>query len=567
MKKFSPIKIFFSGSLLVILIFTLLFWNFYQNNPEKVDHVRLEDWARPVKLASNVPSVAYNTLFSEDSFDLFTVKEDRDSRDKFLTQTKFDYNGEILEENQIDRAGQLSFPESVNYQGADYLFYFSGDSSRNQDLIVKNLDNLDSLVLMENTSFSTGLSYVETEDTIILAYTAMTGDTRDDIISVVGFDPENEQRIFSYSYPFELKARYPKLAKIEDQIFMIWHERNPETMFISGQEGTINRYFLKAGELDPETGEIKDETILADAYGNGSSNVDISQTADKILISWVEYDRDIEKEFINLGSLNAEGEFEKFSSENDSKILGINPSISFTGDNKLLVKSVIKRMETPLFLNNISGREIEAREQRIFPNFQTSRASKLYSHQGEQHLLWTEAASTGRDIYYSNTATAEEIKLSELLGFSAVDGPMEFLSSLILFFGFPIIGFNLFLLNYYIPLIIVIIVLYLLGKISNRFYQLKHSTPYLTFLSFLTAIFLFILFFQGELQYLFAMSEPPASHRLLIVGIITFITIVSLRVLRYEDDHSFFIGVGSVFLWFYWLAQAGLVYEFYQYFI
>ena len=562
MKKFSPVKLFFVGSVLILIVFTLLFWNFYQNNPEEVDHVRLEDWSRPVELAVNVPSVSYDVLFSEEGFELFAIQEDRDGREKFLNQVKVDYAGEVQEKLEIDRAGQLSFPVVAGLEAENYLFYFAGESSRNQDLIARDLNSNESLVLRESISFSNALHYAISDNMIILIYTEKAVDSGDDSISVVGFDPENQEEAFNYSYPFDLQARYPKLAKIEDKIFMFWHERNPDTMFISGQEGTINRYFLKAAELDLETGELTDEKILADAYGNSSANIDISQVGNQLWISWVEYNRDAEADFINLATFDSDGEFKYHLQK-----AGFNPSIYVEEDNKNLVDISRSDRRTSLFLSQFSERDVELKSQRMFPDLHTSRAPKLLNHQGEGHLFWVESATTGRDIFYSNTVAVEDIKLFELMGFSAISGPMELFSSLILFFGYPIMAFNFAFINYYIPIIIVVFAFYLFGKISFGFYKLKHSSPYLSFFSMLTAIFLFIWLAQGELQYLFSITSPPGSQMPLIAGIVTLITLAYIYFSRYDQDHSIFIGFGSVLLWFYWLAQAGLVYEFYQYFI
>ena len=562
MKKFSPVSLFFGGSLLILLIFTLLFWSYYQNNPESIDHVRLKDWSQPVELAVNVPSVSYDALFSEDGFDLFTIQEDRDSREKFLTQSKLNYHGEVKEKLEIGRAGQLSFPEVVVYEDKEYLFYFSGESSRNQDLIAFNINDSEQKVLRKNISFSNALAHANSEDMIILTYTEKATDSGDDTISIIGFDPENQDDILNYSYSFDLQVRYPKLAKIGDKIFIIWHERDPDTMFISGQEGTINRYFLKAAELDLQTGELANEKVLANAYGKSSANIDISQTEDQLWISWVEYNRDSGIEFINLGSLNSNGEFKHFSQK-----AGFNPSIHFNDDDNKLVNLSSRELQTSLFLNQFTETDTELNGQRMFPDLNTSRAPKLVNYQGNDHLLWTESASTGRDIYYSNTVEAEDIKLFELMGFSAISSPMELFSSLILFFGYPIMAFNFAFINYYIPMIIVFLAFYLLGKKSSSFYEFKHSSPYVSFISMIMTIFVFIWLAQGEIQYLFTITSPPESQMPLIAGIVTLITLAYIYLSRYDQDHSIFIGFGSVLLWFYWLAQAGLVYEFYQYFI
>lgn len=562
MKKFSPVNLFFAGSVLILVIFSLLFWNYYQNNPENIDHVRLEEWSQPVELATNIPSVSYDVLFSEGELNLFAIQEDRDSREKFLSNLKLDYYGEVKEELEIDRAGQLSFPRGATYNNNDFLFYFSGESSSNQILKSIAIDTLEGNILNENIGFPNALNLINSQEMMILTYTEKSIDTNDDIITVIGFNPDDQQKVFKYSFPFELQARYPKLAIIENKLLMIWHERNPDTMFISGQEGTINRYHLKAGELDIESGELVNVKILADAYGNSAANIDIKQKYNEVWISWVEYNRELEQEIINIGILDGDLEFKNISNR-----VGFNPAISLDSSSKRLVNLSRSELQTALFLNDFTGNEIELIGQRIFPDLHTSRAPKLLNYQGENHLFWTEAATTSRDIFYSNTAVAEDIKIFELLGFASISSPMELVSSLILFFGYPILVFNLAIINYYIPIIIVIVGFYILGKISRRFYELKNSTPYLSFLTLITGIILFIWLAQGDIQFLFSITNPPAGQKPLIIGIVTLITIAFIHLIRYDEDHSIYIGFGSVFLWFYWLTQAGLVYEFYQYFI
>ena len=562
MKKFSPVKLFFITSILILIVFSLLFWNYFQNNPENIDHVRLENWSQPKEIARNVPSVSYDILISSNEVDLFAVQEDRDSREKFLSQLKLDYHGDVKEEIEIERAGQLSFPQVVTYNDQKYLFYFSGESSSAQNLIAVNIDDLDKKVLKENISFSNALNYIQNDNMIILTYTEKATESGDDTISIIGFDPENQDEVINYSYSFDLQVRYPKLAKIEDKIFIIWHERNPDTMFISGQEGTINRYHLKVAELEIQTGELFNEKILADAYGNSVSNIDIIQNNNDIWISWVEYNREYNQEVINLSSLNVDREL-----KNISRKIGFNPAISGENSNKKLVNLSREELQTALFLNDYTGVEAELTGQRIFPDFNTSRAPKLLTYQQEYHLFWTESATTSRDLFYSNTVVSENIKLFELLGVSSISSPMELLSILILFFGYPIMAFNFSFINYYIPMIIVFLAFYIFGKKSSRFYEFKHSTPYVSFLSMIIAIFVFIWIVQGEIQYLFTITNPPESQMPLIAGIVTLITLAYIYFSSYDQDHSIFIGFGSVLLWFYWLAQAGLVYEFYQYFI
>ncbi len=119
-----------------------------------------------------------------------------------------------------------------------------------------------------------------------------------------------------------------------------------------------------------------------------------------------------------------------------------------------------------LFTNELSDDEITG-TQRIFPAFNYSSNSKIIDYENNKHLFWTEPASTGANVYYSNTIEPEDNNIAELLGLNTIESPMEIMSSLAIYFFYPIVGFTMGMLNILIPVLVVMLIIYLLKK-KNR---------------------------------------------------------------------------------------------------
>ncbi len=554
MKKLRPVLLFLIGSFVILLVLSLFYWNFYQNNPEEIQHTRLEEWSQPVNIANNISTSNYSTLFTDKIYNLFTIEDDNDQRT--IKQTKFDDNGEIQEATEIVSSAQLGSLKTISYLEDDYLLYFAGTSSSNQNLIAKNLNEPENpITLRENIRFPGSLTAIEADNHLILTYIERDQELGQNVLTTKAYDEINGEEIFNNTHTFEHGAFFPKLTTIGDEILLAWHERNPDTLFISGQQDSFNRYVLNVGQLNIETGELEKRAELGEASGN-NANIDTAVQNEKLWISWAKYDRDIDGQIVNTGYLDEGEEF-----QNHSSILGFNPSISIN-DEKIIVNSqeLEIRGQAGLFINRLTD-ETDSSNQRIFPAFNFSSNSKIIDYENEQHLFWTEPTSPGADIYYSNTIDAEEIGITELIGLSAIESPIELISSLSIYFFYPIAGFTMGMANILAPVLIVMLIIYLLSKKFSGFNNLTNDNPIISFASIIAGIIGFNLFIQGDLQYIFFLNQPPTSQVPIIIGVVTAITLGFIYFLDYEKDHSLYIGIGSALLWFYWLYQAALVYD------
>lgn len=554
MKKLRPVLLFLIGSFVILLVLSLFYWNFYQNNPEEIQHTRLEEWSQPVNIANNISTSNYSTLFTDKIYNLFTIEDDNDQRT--IKQTKFDDNGEIQEATEIVSSAQLGSLKTISYLEDDYLLYFAGTSSSNQNLIAKNLNEPENpITLRENIRFPGSLTAIEADNHLILTYIERDQELGQNVLTTKAYDEINGEEIFNNTHTFEHGAFFPKLTTIGDEILLAWHERNPDTLFISGQQDSFNRYVLNVGQLNIETGELEKRAELGEASGN-NANIDTAVQNEQLWISWAKYDRDIDGQIVNTGYLDEGEEFQSHSS-----ILGFNPSISIN-DEKIIVNSqeLEIRGQAGLFINRLTD-ETDSSNQRIFPAFNFSSNSKIIDYENEQHLFWTEPASPGADIYYSNTIDAEGIGITELIGLSAIESPIELISSLSIYFFYPIAGFTMGMANILAPVLIVMLIIYLLSKKFSGFNNLTNDNPIISFASIIAGIIGFNLFIQGDLQYIFFLNQPPTSQVPIIIGVVTAITLGFIYFLDYEKDHSLYIGIGSALLWFYWLYQAALVYD------
>jgi len=554
LKKLRPVLLFLIGSFVILLVLSLFYWNFYQNNPEEIQHTRLEEWSQPVNIANNISTSNYSTLFTDKIYNLFTIEDDNDQRT--IKQTKFDDNGEIQEATEIVSSAQLGSLKTISYLEDDYLLYFAGTSSSNQNLIAKNLNEPENpITLRENIRFPGSLTAIEADNHLILTYIERDQELGQNVLTTKAYDEINGEEIFNNTHTFEHGAFFPKLTTIGDEILLAWHERNPDTLFISGQQDSFNRYVLNVGQLNIETGELEKRAELGEASGN-NANIDTAVQNEQLWISWAKYDRDIDGQIVNTGYLDEGEEFQSHSS-----ILGFNPSISIN-DEKIIVNSqeLEIRGQAGLFINRLTD-ETDSSNQRIFPAFNFSSNSKIIDYENEQHLFWTEPASPGADIYYSNTIDAEGIGITELIGLSAIESSIELISSLSIYFFYPIAGFTMGMANILAPVLIVMLIIYLLSKKFSGFNNLTNDNPIISFASIIAGIIGFNLFIQGDLQYIFFLNQPPTSQVPIIIGVVTAITLGFIYFLDYEKDHSLYIGIGSALLWFYWLYQAALVYD------
>ena len=555
MKKLRPVLLFILGSLVILLASSLFYWNFYQNNPEEIHHLRLDEWSQPVNIANNISTSNYATLFTEESNNLFTIEDENDQRT--IKQTSFNNNGEIQEATEIVRADQLGSPEIITYLEENYLLYFAGTSSSDQNLMVKNLNDPAEtpITLRGNIRFPGSLTAVETNDMLVLAYIERDQELGQNVLTTKAFTEINGEEIFNNTYTFEHGIFFPKLSTIEDEIYLAWHERNPDTLFISGQQDRFNRYILNVGQLDMETAELNKMAELGEASGN-NANIDISTSNNQLWVSWARYDRDIDGQIVNTGYLDTGQEFHSLLS-----ISGYNPSILANNEKALINSQELEtRAQSGLFINRISE-GADSNNQRIFPAFNFSSNSMIIEYENEKHLFWTEPASPGADIYYSNTIEPEENSIAELIGLNTIESPMELMSSLAIYFFYPIAGFTLGMANILAPVLIVMLIIYLLSKKFSGFNDLTNDNPLIAFAGIIIGIIAFNLIVQGDLQYIFFLNQPPISQIPIIIGVVTVVSLGFIYLLDYDRDHSLYIGIGSALLWFYWLYQAALVYD------
>jgi len=309
LKKLRPVLLFLIGSFVILLVLSLFYWNFYQNNPEEIQHTRLEEWSQPVNIANNISTSNYSTLFTDKIYNLFTIEDDNDQRT--IKQTKFDDNGEIQEATEIVSSAQLGSLKTISYLEDDYLLYFAGTSSSNQNLIAKNLNEPENpITLRENIRFPGSLTAIEADNHLILTYIERDQELGQNVLTTKAYDEINGEEIFNNTHTFEHGAFFPKLTTIGDEILLAWHERNPDTLFISGQQDSFNRYVLNVGQLNIETGELEKRAELGEASGN-NANIDTAVQNEQLWISWAKYDRDIDGQIVNTGYLDEGEEFQR----------------------------------------------------------------------------------------------------------------------------------------------------------------------------------------------------------------------------------------------------------------
>mgnify|MGYP007131708062 CR=1 FL=1 len=563
LKKLRPVFLFIAGSLIILVIFSFFYWNYSQDNPESIQHVRLEEWSQPVAVAGNLPMDSYDTLFTEEEFSLFTTAEDNNER--IIKQTTLSFNGQVQEEIEVARAGHAGFPQVISYSGNNYLFYFAGPGSVNQSLMMKDLSSEDSPVaLRENISYPNSLSVAEAEGSLVLAYIEKEQESGQNAISILGYNDLNREPTFYHTHIFDKEIRYSQMATIEDKVMLSWHERNPETMFISSQEDKFNRYLLKIGQLDLDTGEIESTVELGEAFGNNQANIDTFKYNDQLWISWAVYDRDVERNLINIGYLNDGEDYQEFT-----RISGFNPALYVNDEETTIINSRNLRMrgQAGLFINNLAEDDDNPKIRRMFPSLNFSSAPEIIDHEEGRHLFWTEAASSGSDIYYSNTVEAEPVGLIEFMGFNTIDSPIELVSSLAIYFAYPIPAIQ-FMLGYsIIPLLILVLIIYLSRKKFTEFYNLSQDTPYVSFIGAVIAMSGIAILMQGNINDLFTYNLPPSGQSTIIFIVVTLVSLGFIYFLEYDKGHSFYIGLGTFIIWLYWLSQAALVYNFHSFFI
>ena len=398
---------------------------------------------------------------------------------------------------------------------------------------------------------------------IILAYSERDEELGQNILSIKGYDEFYEEQIFSITHTFEQGIGYPKLASIDNEVFLAWQEINPDKMFISSDDDRFNRYLLNLSQLDIETGELGATEELGKSYGN-NANIKIGEYNNELWLSWVKFDSDIDNNIIITGHLNNELDFQEFS-----RNPGVNPSFFVEGNEKVIINSsgLEKRGQAALFKNRFSEGDNGLQNKRIFPAFNFSSNSNVIEHEDNHHLFWTEAASPGRDIYYSNTIEPEEIGVMELMGFNTIESSMELASSLLIYFTYPIAAVQ-FLLGYsFIPILILVLIIYFSRKKFRGFYNLSQDTPYVSFIGAVIFISGTAIIMGGNINDLFALSLPPAGQSPIIFIVVTLVSLGFIYFLEYDKGHSFYIGLGTVLVWLYWLSQAALVYNLQDYFI
>ncbi len=579
MQKFKPYLLFFTVSLLVLIITSYYHWWDNSSRMTQIDYISHPDWSRPTSIASGLNSIDYLPFPDKDGITIFWIERIKQTfREKLYVQ-KINYRGDVivkpilLKDSQIIKGVGV---EKVNNKF--HLFWLSGEEESNLDLKYWVLDQ--NYQIEETKILTTGLNYtnqlqtINYQDSIYLVWS--TGEENYYKTDLVKYDLQTGDLTIQQISNLPEQNILPNLTIGNDQIHVLWLERDPNIMYNTRAVDISNMYKLMYRKFDLNCNPLQEKAYIDHAaLTAGTVAPQIIYNQDRLCVVWNKFNDEIR--------LTNPGRWLYYSSFTPAadkiNITRLTPKISFASAPSLIKNkgqfklAYINSQEQDLVLGtldftnpeNPSLREVT----RLFTDQKVGFQPLLFEDPEENlNILWVEMEGEDMKLYYATTKYPHKPGILETLGMKVEKKGMYFWAYLgfiiLYFYTFPL--YTVFI-NFDVVLwpVLLLLGLMLLGSKSKKLSFLKKvNNPYLAFFASVGALLLKCRGY-GHFYFLFTNFMIPTPFAYYIIGFAFLASLFCLWRIKSNPRHFILLGGLCFLFWLYVINQANFIFQIHEF--
>ena len=139
-KTLKSVLLFFLLSLILITIFSLVYWFEYRNDLDSLDYIGDPDWKEPKMLVSELFTDNYSVISENNKFKLFYIDKNVDNIKETLYINEYNLNGELKNRDKFKVVNSLNHFSVIKDDEFTHLFTVEGEKESELNLIYYRLD-------------------------------------------------------------------------------------------------------------------------------------------------------------------------------------------------------------------------------------------------------------------------------------------------------------------------------------------------------------------------------------------------------------------------------------------
>ncbi len=572
-KTRNNLFLFLAISLILITIFSIVYWFEYKDDLDKLDYIGDSKWQKPVMIEENIITNNISAISEKNFLKLFYIKKNQNTNEESLIIKRHNFSGEKISEKEVLKAPSLNNFSVINGDNYDHLFAIIGDSDEKQNLKYYKIDENDKIesqkVLLDDLSYSLSLNTLQNNDDFYIGLTTNNPNTNKNYIKLIHYNSNsNEIKSINKTDKNEegnlLGLRYPQLLYNEDTLYLTYLREDPSKLFASSNDKTNKRQVVLE-TLSKDLNNKSDKEILDRAYKRDKNSVP-EMIVDNGNLNIFYHKYDLIEKVVNMNKLvfslnNHEyNESEKIDSSVVSKLDHLKRN-----DKHFIILNKFDNIDSLLYLYQGSNLNDLDKANRLFSQYKTSSNPGIFQNEKGLHVIWTENNKNRQNIYYSNNINSRKAGFFEIMGLNVSREKSVFFIAPLYMMAMPFVAL---IKNFHILFIsaILLILLYIstnkfnLEKVKN-----KLDNVYISYI-LIMIIFGIMSAFLATFSNFFFPAVPELKFMPLMFLAAFIAVLVMLSRSEIDTDLSPFLAIGGSILWFYWVSQINLVFFISHYF-
>lgn len=571
-KTLKSVLLFLGLSLILVTIFSLVYWLEYRNDLDALDYIGDPSWEEPQLLVSELYTDNFSVISEKNSLRLFYIDKNPDNSKETLFINQYDLNGKLIDKEKFKTAQSLNYFSVINDSESINLFTLEGEKDSKQKLVYYNLDQNNNIkekkVILSDLSYTISLISHKNNDEFYIALTADKDNKN--YIEFVKYIPEtnkviNKSKIEYSKEGQRLGIRYPEFLFEDKKIYLTYLREDPSKLFTSTSDKTNKReLILEVANQDFETFS-KEKQIIDRAFKRGkNSKPEMILDNNNLYILYHHYNLEDSKLFMNKAKISlTNNEIEKIEKFGDNTIASID---YLKKDEKYyLIYNKFENINSSLYLFENKNLENDNLGNILFSQYKMSYSPYISNNDKGLQIVWAETNNNRKDIYYSTNIGSRKAGFWEVIGLDISGENSVFFIAPIYFLALPALSV---IRNFHIIFAagVVLILLYIMAnKFNLSGLKNKLDNVYISYIIMMIA-FGIIGYFITIPEYFFFPDVPLNKYIPYIFGASFLAVLLMLSRSEIDTEASPFLAIAGVTLWMYWVAQINLVFFLSHYF-
>lgn len=571
-KTLKSVLLFLLLSLILVTIFSLVYWFEYKDNLDELDYIGNPAWEEPEILVSELYTDNFSVLTEKDKFDLFYIDKNPDGIKETLYINQYDLNGELENRKKFKEAKSLNYFSIINDNQFNHLFTIEGEKDSEQKLIYYKLDKKNNIkekeIILTNLSYTISLVSHKFDNDF---YIALTADKKNkNYIELIKFNEKSKKilrnsRVGYSSNNQRLGTRYPEFSFANNKIYLSYLREDPSKLFSSTSDKTNKReLILEVVNSQFEISQDKKQIIDRAFKRDKNSKPKMVLNNENLYIYYHHYNLDDNRLYMNKATISLfDDKVKSIKKFGDNTIVALDHLTK--NEIHYLVYNKFKNIRSSLYLRENESLQNDRPGNILFSQYKMSYNPKISSNQAGLQLVWAENNHNRKDLYYSTNIGSRKAGFWEVIGLDISGERSVFFIAPIYFLALPVLT----VIRNFHMIFAASVVLILLYIMANRFnlaaFKNKLDNVYISYIIIMIA-FGIISYFITIPEYFFFPGVPLIKYIPFMFGTSFFAVILMLSRSEIDTEASPFLAIAGVTLWMYWVGQINLVFFLSYYF-